>query len=65
MNATKPSGAFGGTRIKAVSSDYEGMRQLTTVTWRVSCQDARVRVTRKCALFRTEFTVCVLRSFAI
>ena len=31
----------------------------------LSMHDARVKITRKCALFRTEFTVCVLCSFAI
>ena len=31
-----------------------------TVTRRVSYQDTRGNFTRKCALFRTEFTVCVL-----
>jgi hypothetical protein len=56
------------TRIKAVLSDDEGMGQKaysSTVTRRVSCQDARVKIARKCALFRTEFTACVLCSFAI
>ena len=47
-------------------SDYEGMRQWTTsttITMHVSCHDIRGSVTRKYALFRIMFTVCVLCSF--
>ena len=54
-----------GTRIKAVLSDDEGMGQKPYRNRRVSCQDARGSITRKCPLFRTEFTACVLCSFAI
>jgi hypothetical protein len=50
---------------KAVLFDHEGTGQLAYRTLHVSCKDARKRVTRKCALFRIEFTVCVHCSFVI
>jgi hypothetical protein len=54
-----------GTRIKAVLSDDEGMGQKAYRNPACIMPGCTGRVTRNCALFRTEFTACVLCSFAI